>query len=179
MDFFWSLLLVIVPVLWTIAMFIRDKVSRDYERNSFLMTRLSENQGIMIEHPELQEYICTNANEDQSFFLKPERVNDKDGVFFKAKNKVYNDLNLFDELLSLIGDEEASKNCMTKLYSWACRPNLIDEAIWLSYVKCKLRHPFYSSTLENEEAIFGSRLIKFWKDNKEEILKQPINALLW
>ncbi|ESS70452.1 hypothetical protein MGMO_122c00130 [Methyloglobulus morosus KoM1] len=46
MSFFWNLLLVLVPVLWTIAMFIRDKVSRDYERNSSLMTRLSENQAM-------------------------------------------------------------------------------------------------------------------------------------
>lgn len=179
MNLFWNLLVVLVPVLWTITIFIRDKVSRDYERNSSLMTRLSENQGIMIEHPEIQKYICTNAHADKNFFINPERINDKGGNFIKAKNKVYNDLNLFDELLSFIGDKETSKNCITKLYSWACKPKLIDEAIWLKYVKCKLRHPFYSSTLENEEAIFGSHLIKFWKENREEILKQPINALLW
>jgi hypothetical protein len=176
-SIYWKLLSVLVPVLWVIVMFTRDKISRDHERNSSLMRRLSENQGVMIEHPEIQQYILKNAQEKEKFFLDPSRINEPD--FIKAKNKVYNDLNLFDELLSYIGNKKTSNNIVGKIYSWVFMPNLIDEDIWLSYIKCKLKHPFYSSTLENEKEIFGFYLIKFWEENRKEISKKPIKSLLW
>jgi hypothetical protein len=177
----WKTIVSLLGAVWILANFVRDKISRDYERNTSVIVRLSEIHKITIDHPDLQKYLCETASQPVAYFRDPARGADL--IFIKAKNIVYMDLNLFDELLSFSEPSGKPRSWMSKRWSqfksWAFKQNLVERENWETYIKCKLRHPFYNSTLEKEAPIFGNSLINFWKTHRDEILNDPIDILLW
>lgn len=133
-EFSWTILVAIVSAGWVIATFIRDRASQSLALSSALSTRLMEYDRLNLENPEIQKYISENAAREEAYFRSDEVL--EDVMYFKAKTLVYNQLNLFDEILAISAKTGGGWTLLRPVA-------LVEKADWDEYIKEKLRHPFY------------------------------------
>ena len=168
-NFYWSIIVGVIGAGWILMTFIRDRISQSVKYTNEIMKLLSEEDRIHIEHPEIQMYLSQNSKQDVEYFRNETVL--KDPLFYQAKTAVYEQIDMFDEIL-----------CISHDTNWICsflRPSLIGEEDWKAYMKEKFRHPLYRSILKHEKHIFGKSLRDFWGKNEEEILSRPVDPFIW
>jgi len=169
-NFYWTVVAAVVAAGWGIFTFIRDRILQSFESNKEIVTRMLEDDKLIIENPEIQEYLSENAKQDVMYFRNDQVL--KDIRFFKAKAFVYKQINMFDEILTV---SSRAKGKFSILHP----SPFLELSDWENYIKLKLRHPLYQSILSCEEDIFGQSLRSFWNTNKEDILSKPCDTFIW
>ncbi|MDP1681417.1 MAG: hypothetical protein Q8L39_06540 [Burkholderiales bacterium] len=169
-NLYWTILVALISAGWIVTTFIRDRISQSLALSSALTSRLMEYDRLNLENPDIQKYISQHSAKAEEYF-RSEQVLDED-LFYKAKTLVYNQLNLFDEILSMSSKPSNS---------WAfLRPaELVEKADWEEYIREKLRHPFYRSILLHEKHIYGASLREFWVSNQSLIESKPADPFIW
>jgi len=167
---YWTILAASISAIWIVTTYIRDRAAQSMTLSSALMTRLMEYDKLNLEHPEIQQYLSKHVARDEAYFHSDEALADL--AFYKAKSLVYNQLNLFDEILSIT----AKTNKGLKIFKPAY---LMDTADWEEYIKVKLRHPLYRSIMNHEKHIFGAQLRAFWVSHKDTIESKLAVAHIW
>lgn len=167
---YWNILVPSLSAVWLVTTFIRDRIAQSLALNSALTTRLMEYDKLQLENPEIQQFLSQNVAREEAYFHRPEILGDL--LFYKAKNLVYNQLNLFDEILST--SSETSRG-------WGfIRPGgLPEKEDWEEYMKVKFRHPLYRSILNNEKHVFGAALREFWESHQRDIESKLANPYIW
>lgn len=169
-NFYWTVVVTLVGAVWVTVSFFRERNSLALERSSRLIAHLLEIDRIIIEHPDIQKYLASTANEQVEYFYNPSLLNED--VFFKSKSYVYRNLNIFDEILSASTHGKAPLPFLEQ-------PGIVEISDWENYIKQKLMHPLYRSILNNEIDIFGSSLRNFWLLNRDSIESGRANPFMW
>lgn len=169
-SLYWTIVVGIISVGWVLITFIRDRISQSVERTNEMVTRLLEDDKLIIENPEIQMYLSQNAKQDAEYFRNEEVL--KEPLFYKAKAAVYKQISMFDEILSISSRTSGR-------FSFLKPPSLIEISDWEVYIKVKLRHPLYLSILKYEKNIFGKSLRDFWKKNEQKIVSLSIDPFIW
>lgn len=167
---YWTIIVALLSGAWVITAFLRDRVTQSIERSRALIAGLLEDDMLVIEKPNIQKYMSQNVEQDEAYFLDPERL--KEDIFYKAKTSAYKKLNFFDEILSV-------SSRTSGWWGHLMSVPLIESADWEEYMIEKLRHPLYSSILNHEGRIFGASLRKFWVTKKEKIESQIADPFIW
>jgi hypothetical protein len=167
---YWAIFVAVVSAGWVVVAFIRDRTAQSVERSSAIMNRLLEVDELIIAHPDIQKYLSQNAARGEEYF-RSQTVLAED-IFYKAKTKVYRQLNSFDELLS-ISSQTSGRWLFLK------PPGVIEISDWEKYIMEKLHHPLYRSILNHEQHIFGAALRNFWNKNKKTIESTPADPFIW
>jgi hypothetical protein len=166
----WSIFAASFSALWIGVIFIRDRIAQALALNSALITRLMEHDKLNLEYPEIQQYLSQHVAREEAYFHSPAILGDL--LFYKAKTLVYNQLNLFDEILST-----ASKS--SRGWTFLKPAALPEKADWEEYMKVKLRHPLYRSILNREKHVFGAALREFWESHQLEIESKLADPYSW
>lgn len=169
-NFYWTVVVAAVGASWALVEFIRDRRSREVERNSEIMKRLQEVEKAIIDNPDIQKYLSRNAAQEEEYF-RNQAVLEED-LFYKAKAHVYSQLNLFDEILSLPSRTSGIRSLLKP-------PALTERSDWEAFIKMKLRHPLFRSILKHEKKIFGDSLRCFWEKYSKEIESMPADRFAW
>lgn len=167
---YWTIVVALVSGGWAVTAFIRDRATQSLERSSAIINRLLEGDKLLIENPDIQQYLSRNAARDEEYFRSQAVLEDK--LFYKAKTYAYRQLNSFDEILSI--SSQAGKG-----WSFFKPPTLIEISDWETYIKEKMRHPLHRSILKREKRIFGASLRDFWDRHREKIESAPADPFLW
>jgi len=167
---YWTVLAASISAVWIGITFIRDRIAQALALNSAVTTRLMEYDKLNLEHPEIQQYLSQHVAREEAYFHSPAILGDL--LFYQAKTLVYNQLNLFDEILST-----SSKS--SRGWTFLKPAALPEKADWEEYMKVKLRHPLYRSILNREKHVFGAALREFWDSHQLEIESKLADPYLW
>jgi hypothetical protein len=167
---YWTMLAASVSAVWIAITFLRDRIAQALALNSALMTRLMEYDKLNLEHPEIQQYLSRHVAREEAYFHSEQVLEDL--LFYKAKTLVYNQLNLFDEILSIAARSSRGWGFL--------KPTALPEKEdWEEYIKLKLRHPLYRSILKHEQDVFGAALREFWLSHQSEIESKLADRYSW
>lgn len=167
---YWTMIVALVSAGWVMTVSSRDRISQAIERSSVMVKRLMDGDEGIIDHPDIQRYLSQNASREEAYFRDESVLREE--LFYKAKTFVYNQLNLFDEILSI-------SSRTSRGWSFFKPPDLTEISDWETYIKEKLRHPLYRSILNRERHIFGAALRKFWDKHRDEITSAPVDPFIW
>lgn len=169
-NLYWTIVVGIISAGWVVVTFLRDNIAKSLERNKEIVTRLLEDDKLIIENPDIQRYLSENAKQDVAYFRSEEVL--KDTLFYRAKSLAYKQLSMFDEILSV-------SSMTSRKWPLLKPPSLIELSDWETYIRVKLRHPLYQSILMYEKNIFGESIRSFWEKNEKDIISMPIDPFIW
>lgn len=170
MEFYWTIVVAIGGACWAVMAAIRERRTQAIAQSHSIIERLIGGDTLIIEHPDIQQYLSNNAMKEEAFFRNANVLNDKE--FFKAKSYLYYKLNLFDEVLSTAAQTKGSTFFVRP-------PAVIEINNWESYMIQLLAHPMCRSIMRNEGHIFGSALQEFWKKNAARIERRTPDIFCW
>jgi len=169
-EFYWTIVVAVGGACWAVIAAIRERRTQAIAQSHSLIERLIDGDTLIIEHPDIQQYLSNTAMEEEGFFRNTNVLIDKE--FFRAKSYLYYKLNLFDEILSTAAQVKGS--------TFFIRPPAVIELInWEAYIMHLLSHPMCRSIMRNEGHIFGIALQAFWDKNKGRIESRMPDIFSW
>jgi hypothetical protein len=168
---YWTIVAAVAGAAWTLVTAIRDRRSKALEQSRAIMDRLQESDKLLVEHPDIAQYLSATAANAEPWFREPARLVELQ--FFKAKSYLYSQLSLFDEVLSVASQTGGGFASLFK------PPGILDIADWEEYMKHRLSHPLARSIMANEAPIFGRALQDFWSRHREAISRRTPDPHSW
>jgi hypothetical protein len=168
---YWTIVAAVAGAIWTIVTAIRDRRSKALEQSRAIMDRLLESDKLLVEHPDIAQYLSATAGNAEPYFRDPARLGELE--FFKAKTYLYSQLSMFDEVLSVASQTGGG------IASLFRPPGILEIADWEEYMKHRLSHPLARSIMMNEAAIFGRGLQDFWSRHRDAISRRTPDSHSW
>jgi hypothetical protein len=151
-----KLFLTVIGAAWVFVTFVVNERRANGDWILKIFEQLDRHGDVIRENYELQKYFSdTHAKPIKEF--KENGSIARDELFFKAKTMVYSNLNIFDSFVS--------RTTRTwPLWRLLVIPNHSELKNWDVFIIYKMKHPFFRAVLEEERAIFGDALWKFYEE---------------
>jgi hypothetical protein len=176
---YWTVLASVIAAFWAVISLYRARMANAYQYNSNIVERLLDCERIIIDQPEIQQYLSRSAIQPPSYFRQPERLEEKE--FYQAKAHAYAILNLFDEICTSSVEPKKHRTRFRKFLRLLHPHPILEINDWKNYMIEKSLHPLFQSILKEEAHIFGERIcevlnIKRRDDPPED---RPADPFVW
>lgn len=161
-----QLLLTVIAAAWVFVTFVVNERRANGDWILKIFEQLERHGDVIRENYEIQKYFSDTHAEPVNNFKETGSIV-RDELFFKAKTMVYSNLNVFDSFV-------ARTTRTWSLWRVLVIPNYSELKNWDTFIIYKMKHPFFCAVIEEERAIFGAALWKFY----EEKVKPDTNPQL-
>ncbi len=120
-----------------------------------LTDRLYEMNLLVIESPELQQFLYRQASRVEPYFV-PATVHDR--MYFRVKTFIYLHINFYEEIILSVVDNEA----LAEKFGFEN---------WRDYIVLKMRHPLFHELYFEESKSWDDKFMEFVEKNITEIDK--------
>lgn len=126
-----------------------------YERVHRLTDRLYEIDRHILECPRMQRILYEESDRRTPYFVQD---TPHDDAYFQVKTFVYTQINLFDEIFSVVeGNRRLEK--------------AFEFSTWKDYMIRRLRHPLFRELLDGEGSIWGNKFREFIDSNRHALFE--------